>query len=286
MMEIKSISEALTYLYDLSLNQSNYRFRGQSNDSWSLIPSIYRYSDFMRYQTTFYEKYVLDFKPPNSWPPLTYTSHDLEWLMLCQHYEIPTRLMDWTIDIPTALFFACWGGDTKDKNGALYVCNYEDYPLFHNWQESISKTQELAFVSTHVTNPRMRGQHGCFMMWGHAPKKDSTETYDLIEYHNKADTPFFLEKLIIPAYAKQNILKELRDIYSISLENIYIINGYLEKEYGAFFRKIREESRLKTLYITQADKLNYLEEVKAIRLFRIICKDMFRDCYNIRGWDL
>jgi hypothetical protein len=46
-------------------------------------------------------------------------------------------------------------------------------------------------------NPRMRNQSGCFMMWGYSPKDNSTETYDVQEYHEQNGYSFFLEKLII-----------------------------------------------------------------------------------------
>lgn len=103
-MEIHSTSELLQYLYSISLDNNDLRFRGQADKSWKLIPSIYRYSNFSRYQATLYEDFLLKSKPNKPQPPLTQTTYDLEWLMLCQHYEIPTRLTDWSFDILTALF--------------------------------------------------------------------------------------------------------------------------------------------------------------------------------------
>lgn len=93
-MEINSTSEVLKYLYQLSLNKTNFIFRGQADKSWKIKPSIYRFNDFKRYQTTIYEKQLLGAKPHKATPPLTHTDYELEWLMVCQHYEIPTRLVD------------------------------------------------------------------------------------------------------------------------------------------------------------------------------------------------
>jgi hypothetical protein len=281
-MDIKSTSEALTYLYKLSLNQTSFRFRGQADKSWKIKPSIYRYSDFLRYQTTFYEKEILGAKPPKANPPLTHTDYDLEWLMVCQHYEIPTRLVDWSTDILSALFFACYGNDQMSTDGVLYICKQDDYPLFSRYDESLAISQELAFVNTYVINPRMRNQSGCFMMWGHYPKDKSTETYDLQEYQEQKGTSFFLEKLIIPSTSKKKILRELKEYYSITFDSIYLKNGYLENKYGRGFKNLKEIARQVTLHLTDADKLSEAENKKIIEMSGGINRtNMFGNCVNL-----
>ena len=282
-MNVNSTSELLKYLYDLSLNQVSFRFRGQADKSWSIKPSIYRYCDFWRYQTTFYEKQVLAGKPPKSNPPLTYTDYDLEWLMLCQHYGIPTRLVDWSTEILSALFFACYGDNELSKDGALYICKQSDYPLYSNYDESLSNNQELAFVSTYVLNPRMRNQSGCFMMWGHSPKDNSTETYDLQEYQEQKGASFFMKKLIIRSASKKKILKELKDYYSITFDSIYLKNGYLETKYGEDFDELKEMARQITLHLTDADRLTEEQNKKIIKLSGGINRtNMFGNCVNLR----
>jgi hypothetical protein len=282
-MKINSTSEVLTYLYQLSLNQSSFRFRGQADESWKIRPSIYRYCGFLRYQTTLYEKELLVAKPPKANPPLTHTDFDLEWLMVCQHYEIPTRLVDWSTDILSALFFASYGSKEMAKDGALYICKQSDYPLYSNYKESLANNQELAFVSTYVMNPRMRNQSGCFMMWGHSPKDNSTETYDLQEYHEQKGSSFYLEKLIIPSVAKKNILKELEKYYSIIFDSIYLKNGDLETTYGSGFKNLKELARLVTLHLTDANRLSEDENKKVIQLSGGIDRtNMFCNCVNLR----
>jgi len=282
-MNINTTSEALKHLYQLSLNQNSFRFRGQANKSWKIVPSIYRYCDFLRYQTTFYEKELLKAKPSKAIPPLTHTEFDLEWLMLCQHYEIPTRLVDWSSEILTALFFSCYGSAEMAKDGALYICKQSDYPLYSNYEESLANNQELAFVSTYVMNPRMRNQSGCFMMWGHSPKDKSTETYDLVEYHKNTDFSFFLEKLIIPAKSKITILKELKLYYSISFDTVFLKNGYLEKEYGSRFKDLKKKARFITLHLTDAEKLADAENNMVIEMSGGVNRsNMFKNCVNLR----
>jgi len=282
-MNINLTSEALTYLYKLSLNQTSFRFRGQADKIWKIKPSIYRYSDFYRYQTTLFEKEILGAKPPSAMPPLTHTNYGLEWLMVCQHYEIPTRLVDWSTDILSALFFACYGDDEMTKDGALYICKQSDYPLYSKYDESLANNQELAFVSTYVMNPRMRNQSGCFMMWGHSPKDDSTETYDLEEYQEQEGKSFFLEKLNIPSEAKHKILRELEEYYSITYDSIYLKNGYLETKYGKGFKNLKEIAKQVTLHLTDADRLTEAQNKKIIELSGGVDRtNMFGNCINLR----
>ncbi len=281
--KIESVAEVLTYVYSLSLNHSSFRFRGQANYSWTLQPSIYRYQSFQRYQTVEHEYNLLLSKPKSPEPPLIHTTYDLEWLMLCQHYGIPTRLMDWSMDVLISLFFACYGNSERDNDGALFICNQNDYKIFSAFEEKVMETQELVFVNTNIINPRMRAQSGCFMLWGHAPlnHKKSTESYDLWEYYEEIETEYFLEKICIPQECKKTILRELNTIYSITSSSLYLHNGYLEKTYSSGFKKMKEQLRLMTLYKTDADRLSKAEEAKAKNFFSIECRNAIGNCGNL-----
>lgn len=280
-MTIKSVKEAYEYLYSLTLSDSSFKFRGQANFKWTLVPSIYRFDGFKRYQTVQFEDFILKAKPPKAIPPLTFTDFELEWLMICQHYEIPTRLLDWTSDILIALYFACSG--ELEKDGALFVCNKNEYPLFSSFKDQLMETQRLAFISTSVNNPRMRAQSGCFMIWGHSPlTQGETETYDLWEYHKKESKSYFLHKLRIPSKFKKDILRQLEQIYSINYNNLYLKNGYLERTYHSKFAELKERTRLMTLYITDADSLSKREEQIARSYFKINCRNMLGECISLR----
>lgn len=281
-MNITSVSEVLSYLYNLSVDKASYCFRGQSNFDWLIQPTIYRYEGFQRYQAVNYEKFVLKMKPNSPCPPLLHTTYDIEWLMLCQHYGVPTRLLDWSHDVLVSLFFACSDKAEINADGALFICDQNEYPKFSAYNAHPNDIQELAFINTNIINPRVRMQSGAFMIWGHSPlNEESKNSYDLYEYLKEAGNSQPLKKLRIPAINKMAILKELNEVYSINDDSLYLKNGFLENKYLGKFEDVKDKARLMTLYQTESNRLSLSEQCSARKLFPFECRDMFSGCISL-----
>jgi hypothetical protein len=97
-------------------------FRGQSDATWRLRPSMYRYPPLKRDVRALEDEIRQEFvvrapslgpeRPQNSW----------EWYFLMQHCGAPTRLLDWTESALIALFFAVKGGRARsDTNAAVWI---------------------------------------------------------------------------------------------------------------------------------------------------------------------
>ena len=126
---IETVSELID-LFDLLIppflpdqgppvSPQRWAFRGQPQDFGTLIPSFprqftrrsvgtaevieHRLIDAFR---THYEV-LPDRSPDMPGPEKIDAKHDLRCLSVMQHYEIPTRLLDWTSNFWTAIYFAC-----------------------------------------------------------------------------------------------------------------------------------------------------------------------------------
>lgn len=241
---MNSLKEILQYSFSLDQNSGSHIYRGQTNHEWQLIPSVYR--RFKRYQAVILEAFLLYIhRIQLIEKPHIYTNHPIEFLALCQHYEIPTRLLDWTYNLPTAIYFAC--EDVFDKygkkievDGAIHLCEKKSFNKF-SLDKFRETTNELLIVETNITNPRMNSQSGCFILWGVIPlHKETTESYNLGDYCNNKFQENPLKKIIIPKENKANLLRELNEMYGINKDRLYINNEYsqkLETQYR-IFRKV------------------------------------------------
>jgi hypothetical protein len=225
-------------IYDLNPVSGNYCFRGQSDGSKPPIPTVHRIKPIglLRYQTVFLESFLLYIHQYEKiLKTHLYTNHPIEFLAMCQHYKVPTRLLDWSNDILTSLYFAC--DNNTDKDGGFFICNKVKFKKF-DFNKFYEKSVDIQIIDSHIVNPRLRSQNGCFMLWGNIPLNDKTsETYNLYEYCEDKYSESPIDKISIPGSAKQSILHELSEKYGIDNNSIYLNNAFsaqVEKEYKLF----------------------------------------------------
>lgn len=108
-------------------------YRGQSNASWALVPTAFRALD------GHWNTESADLTIAAAVERDTYREFDiaqephlpghsfLERLCVAQHHGVPTRLLDWTIAVPVAAFFAA--SQSFDSDGALWVLNLSSFPF-------------------------------------------------------------------------------------------------------------------------------------------------------------
>jgi hypothetical protein len=116
---IDSLSEFFAVFHSLLDPTKTFWFRGHSDIRYSLTPSALRYNNVEQIERAIglvtEMRRFLEMKLPR--PP---ASDDLlGWMQVGQHYELPTRLLDWTQNAAVALFFACY--KKTDIDGLVVV---------------------------------------------------------------------------------------------------------------------------------------------------------------------
>ena len=122
-IEVLDIIKDDTFSYNREIPQEfpfGIWFRGHSNSSYELTPTIFRKkADMFRKQSEdFFEETNIfvhsTLRLPNYQKVYSST---FDWLCLMQHYETPTRILDWSESILVALYFAVKGSVAKEKMG-------------------------------------------------------------------------------------------------------------------------------------------------------------------------
>jgi len=96
----------------------SFLFRGVTrSDAHTLIPSVARdWKEDTFPLLNLEERLLADFKRRAlPWLTLFHPRNEWEWMMLAQHHGVPTRLLDWTKNPLTALF---WNHPNRLSEGA------------------------------------------------------------------------------------------------------------------------------------------------------------------------
>lgn len=189
------------------------------------------------------------------WPDEDY----YELMALAQHYEIPTRALDWSYDYRVALYFAVKNilngeyltNNKKPKNGVLWAFNYKYFNVNCFTRGKMYHT--IHYRPEYNSNPNLNAQKGLFTFMIKHVNEPANQPYDefieeildLFGTRILPETEYAFYKFIIPEKEKPNILKEL---YCEGYSEEYLTPGY-----AGVSRTI--ENRVKLEKIIKQEKL-------------------------------
>jgi hypothetical protein len=219
MAAITSISKLLDAIAETKLSEQKHAhvrvwFRGQGNQGWLLEPGVYRPGFAANEDERILNERHLSQDFLTMSVPLRDYRSDAETYFIQQHYRMPTRLLDWSLNPLAAAFFALEPANTDGKIFVLDAYRFQSEPpgrglctprskevagameAIFAWRDSTWPNRILPVRPTNI-DPRIGAQHGCFTF--HPPKERTLTT---------ATNPT-LKEWIVPVSAKTSLRKEL-----------------------------------------------------------------------------
>jgi FRG domain len=209
--------------YDFG-NSTHPWYRGQGNENYELIPSLYR----DKHAASFEREMTRDFQL-NAMPFLDHKpDFHIEWMYIMQHYGIPTRLLDWTESYLFALYFAVEKFIDQSYNPCVWVfapwslnmntINQQTIPTHsHDSIRKYELEQKNGIVTRTVpadfpvairpirNNSRLFAQKGMFTIHG----KNESSIDKIYNQLNPPRKKIQLEKIVIDRNFKKKIYREL-----------------------------------------------------------------------------
>ena len=160
-------------------------FRGQVDNTWPLLPTIYRqpYPEVPEHR--YRHDFFLRSRPFLEEATNTPTS-DWDWYFLMQHYGVPTRLLDFTESALAALYFATIEGSDRTPGcvwilhpssaNAIHAENGGDIPAYSEesvarylprlWDERAPLPSAPMAIDPPYNSRRLVAQRGKFVVFG------------------------------------------------------------------------------------------------------------------------
>lgn len=206
--KIASVEAFLRRVWSLKDSAHIHLYRGQHEDL-PLLPKLFRSrnaktirgtEDAVLHQFKNRSPYLLPTKPDNEW----------DWLSLGQHFGLPTRLLDWTGNPLTALFFAL-DADTH-LNPTVYIYHAKENQIVTEDDKKTDhpfKIEQTKIFQPMGHSPRVTmqaGWHTVHRIHGTGDRRRFLPLEDM-EFHQQR-----LDKVHVEPTALTTLRRELREM--------------------------------------------------------------------------
>jgi len=204
-IEIESLTEfiALVNKYSLRSRTRLRLYRGQENINWDLIPKLarngYSYEKFQDIEIKIIEEFE---RHSYQYDKGMFEYDEWELLALAQHYGLPTRLLDWTSNPLTALWFAFKNEKSDDEERVVWGLSIKEEELADTSKEPFEQKFTMAFQPIHI-NRRISAQSGWFTVHKLNVRNNIIPLNKQVRYNKR------LVKFVFSNDNREKILKQL-----------------------------------------------------------------------------
>lgn len=230
-------------------------YRGQSKESYQLKPNLARKAksveDLVKLEKEIIEEFKKRVIEAGKINRIMLSNNEerneWEWICQAQHYGLPTRFMDWTINAQMALYFAVGDSKDDDSDGQFWIL-LTPLEIFKTDGEEIEYFKEHPFAKTEsillnaafywnddhdmqIGERRQEGQFGRFFI--------SSQENSLLPMEDNPTLNKHLRKYVIPkefkALLRDYLLKLNYNYDSVYIEQDETINNIvseLRAKYG------------------------------------------------------
>jgi len=208
--KIKSMADFDTMVEKINANKhGELIFRGQSDSSWNIVSSAYRYlqqiypsinmtETILGYFKSNVRKDIEELRSLNE--EYKHLKTDDEVMCVLQHLGGKSTFVDFSTDPHIALYFACEQfHDYKD--GIVFVMFHDNESIYNKAEEIVGGYKSVKLDDGNLAQKRISMQKSCFL--------DSSSCPIVINDESK------IERIIVDKNSKKRILEELK------YENIY-----------------------------------------------------------------
>lgn len=244
--KITTLEEFITAVRLLTIyfGNSNLWWRGQADSKWPLSPGVFRSG---------YEKnehnLIFDFRlrAKSRYTNCPTDNANSSWLLLMQHYGMPTRLLDWTESPLIALYFAVENEKEYKKESVIYAlepyklnlsqCNHD--AIMAPWHPDIGRLfndrfnpedvypdQRIVALQTDQFDIRHLVQQSVFTIHGSGTAINQLDGCDN-----------FLGKIVIPSTAKED-LRAMLKVFGITRAYLFPDLENLSAELASLYREM------------------------------------------------
>ncbi|WP_036862533.1 FRG domain-containing protein [Porphyromonas sp. COT-108 OH2963] len=207
-------------------------FRGHSNESYKMEPSIFRPignssgNSFVEKEHLMFRDFVARYDAE-----FRDCSYTMDFLVKMQHYDLPTRALDLTTDYRVALYFACLG--PCDQNGEVIVFNIPKDNIRHYDSDQVSAISNLSKIDSIELTPHFLSFY-----------KQASLVYDKFNHRSKNAS----------CYCKRELFKKIRGTFKC-ITKCYI--GCFNR-HSDMKRLVHEVRKEKSYYQSIIDPNNFL----------------------------